>query len=232
MAGGTIARRRKIFHHLNDDEKKAAEASGSANNADGGKGNGGANGNASDEANVPKNAPPPRKSSIHPSAARKSSTPPSRMSPPDVTTNGGSTHHLLPLPLVYVVLVCSGLFWISSFRDVMATGKPILDRLAFLWGQDDADYLFLVRFRNIIPLVMDIEIRGEWPPRVISPIPLAIICRAYPTTPSPTKPIHAHARTHARPAIHQIHRLVRRFPRLEVQTGRTVHHPRRDDRCQ
>ena len=33
----------------------------------------------------------------------------------------------------------------ASFRDVMATGKPILDRLAVLWGQDDADARFLVR---------------------------------------------------------------------------------------
>ena len=52
--------------------------------------------------------------------------------------------HLLPLPLVLTVLVYLGLFWIASFRDVMATGKPILDTLGVLWGQDDVDANFLV----------------------------------------------------------------------------------------
>jgi len=46
---------------------------------------------------------------------------------------------LIPLPLVFTVILCSGLFWISSFRDALATGKPILDMLGILWGQDDAD---------------------------------------------------------------------------------------------
>jgi hypothetical protein len=147
-AGGTTARRRKIFHHLNDDGKKATETSRSAN-ADAGT----AVGDASDEAIVSNNAPLPKKSLTHPSAARKTPTPPSKS--PDITN--GSTHHLLPLPLVYVVLVCSGLFWISSFRDVMATGKPILDRLAVLWGQDDADSLFLVR---LLFLAKDMKFGG------------------------------------------------------------------------
>ena len=52
--------------------------------------------------------------------------------------------HLLPLPLVVVVLLCSGLFWMSSFRDVMATGKPVLDTMGKLWGQEDADLNLLV----------------------------------------------------------------------------------------
>jgi hypothetical protein len=34
--------------------------------------------------------------------------------------------HLAPLPLVLVVLVCSGFLWMLAFRDVMATGRPIL----------------------------------------------------------------------------------------------------------
>ena len=59
---------------------------------------------------------------------------------------GSSHHHLLPLPLVLTVLVCSGFFWMSCFRDVMATGKPILDKLGVLWGQDDADSNLLVSF--------------------------------------------------------------------------------------
>jgi hypothetical protein len=43
------------------------------------------------------------------------------------------------------VILCSGLFWISSFRDMMATGKPILDGLGgMLWGQDDGDANLLV----------------------------------------------------------------------------------------
>ena len=56
-----------------------------------------------------------------------------------------ATQHLPPLPLVVTVLLCSGFFWMSSFRDAMATGKPILDRLGLLWGQDDADQHWLVR---------------------------------------------------------------------------------------
>lgn len=53
-------------------------------------------------------------------------------------------HHLLPLPLILTVLLCSGFFWIASFRDVMATGKPIFDKLfGALWGQDDADANYL-----------------------------------------------------------------------------------------
>ncbi|KAL3822382.1 hypothetical protein ACHAXA_010860, partial [Cyclostephanos tholiformis] len=133
MAGRTTARRRKIFPHLNDDEKKTHDASGSAN-ADSGK----VNSVASDKAIHNINTPPPKKGSTHASAAKKNIT-----SSKSLDSIHGSTHHLLPLPLVYVVLVCSGLFWITSFRDVMATGKPILDRLGALWGQDDADSLFL-----------------------------------------------------------------------------------------
>jgi len=52
-------------------------------------------------------------------------------------------NHLLPLPLVLAVLVCSGFFWVASLRDVMATGKPILDKFGILWRQDDADANYL-----------------------------------------------------------------------------------------
>ena len=38
-----------------------------------------------------------------------------------------------------------GVLSVASFRDVMATGKPILDRLGALWGQEDADANYLVR---------------------------------------------------------------------------------------
>jgi len=61
--------------------------------------------------------------------------------------------HLLPLPLVVTVLLCSGLFWMSSFRDVMATGKPVLDTVGKLWGQEDADLNLLVGFLLIIAWV-------------------------------------------------------------------------------
>ena len=40
--------------------------------------------------------------------------------------------HLAPLPLVMIVLLCSGALWVLSFRDVMATGRPIAG------GMDDA----------------------------------------------------------------------------------------------
>ena len=142
--GGATSRRRKIFPHLKDDDKKppsAPEASGSAN-GDSGK----ANGDASDETNAYVNSKQ-KKGSSHPSAAKKNLT-----SSKSSDSINGSIHHLLPLPLVLTVLVCSGLFWLSSFRDVMATGKPILDSLAVLWGQDDADARFLVRsFHDFLP---------------------------------------------------------------------------------
>lgn len=34
--------------------------------------------------------------------------------------------HLPPAPLLYTVLVCSGILWMLAFRDLFATGKPIL----------------------------------------------------------------------------------------------------------
>ena len=37
-----------------------------------------------------------------------------------------SVDHLLPLPLVMITLLCSGLFWVTSFRDAFATGQPLL----------------------------------------------------------------------------------------------------------
>lgn len=37
--------------------------------------------------------------------------------------------HFAPLPLVFTVLVCSGILWLLSFRDVFATGRPILGEM-------------------------------------------------------------------------------------------------------
>lgn len=37
--------------------------------------------------------------------------------------------YLIPLPLVMIVLVCSGVCWTLSFRDLMATGRPILGEM-------------------------------------------------------------------------------------------------------
>jgi len=37
--------------------------------------------------------------------------------------------HLAPLPLVLTVLVCSGFMWMLAFRDLMATGRPIMGRM-------------------------------------------------------------------------------------------------------
>ena len=33
--------------------------------------------------------------------------------------------HFVPLPLVVIILVCSGFMWVMAFRDVMATGRSI-----------------------------------------------------------------------------------------------------------
>ena len=34
-------------------------------------------------------------------------------------------NYLIPLPLILIVFICSGFCWTLSFRDVMATGRPI-----------------------------------------------------------------------------------------------------------
>lgn len=58
--------------------------------------------------------------------------------PNSVANDGGASsssswtaaHHLLPLPLVLITLLCSGLFWVISFRDAFATGQPLLLNLS------------------------------------------------------------------------------------------------------
>jgi hypothetical protein len=46
--------------------------------------------------------------------------------------------HLPPLPLVFVVLFCSGALWILGLRDAVATGKMIL-------GEIDEAYLVSIQ---------------------------------------------------------------------------------------
>ena len=56
---------------------------------------------------------------------------------------------LLPLPLVLTTLLCSGIYWISSFRDMMATGKPVLDSLGMML-EGDVNWLVSVLFREMM----------------------------------------------------------------------------------
>ena len=42
--------------------------------------------------------------------------------------------HLPPFPLVVLTLLCSGFLWMLAFRDMMATGRPLL-------GSMDEDFL-------------------------------------------------------------------------------------------
>ncbi|KAL9189886.1 hypothetical protein ACHAXT_009561 [Thalassiosira profunda] len=125
MAAATT-RRRKIFPHRDEaaplDASEGASAAGSDAPSDDGYDNA-------------------KSKKVHPSARGKSGGRGGGASPDEGA--GSAAHHLLPLPLVVTVLVCSGLFWVASFRDVMATGKPILDRLGALWGQEDADANYL-----------------------------------------------------------------------------------------
>ncbi|KAL3791856.1 hypothetical protein ACHAW5_002907 [Stephanodiscus triporus] len=132
MAGATTTRRRKIFPHLKEEDKTPPSVPEASKSAKGDSSK--ANGDATNAYNNSKQKEGPK----HPSAAKKKP-----ISSKSSDSIHGSVHHLLPLPLVLTVLVCSGLFWIASFRDVMATGKPILDSFAVLWGQDDADSHFL-----------------------------------------------------------------------------------------
>ncbi|KAL7534474.1 hypothetical protein ACHAXR_007958, partial [Thalassiosira sp. AJA248-18] len=144
----TTPRRRKIFPHLDEETKKSSSASLSDDAKAPADKNGDTKAKSQDSSYD--NAKSKKKGSKHPSAARKASKKSSETTanenknddiPNDAA--GSAMHHLIPLPLVLTVLVCSGLFWIASFRDVMATGKPILDTMGVLWGQDDADANFL-----------------------------------------------------------------------------------------
>eukprot|EP00956_Cyclotella_meneghiniana_P042666 scaffold248969_cov76-Cyclotella_meneghiniana.AAC.1 len=117
--------RRKIFPHLEDESTTGDKQNGKSEEYD--------NAKSKDKSTTKK----------HPSARTK------KTSSDDTndmvrSRKEASTHHLLPMPLVITAMICSGLFWISSFRDVMATGKPILDSLGMLWGQVDGDAKFLV----------------------------------------------------------------------------------------
>ena len=127
-------RRRKIFPHLNegdDGSSKSKEESGAFEY----------------DNNKSKS-----KKAVYPSAKSKTNGSTTTTTKPSSTqaAAGSSIHHLVPLPLVLTVLICSGFYWIVCFRDVMATGKPILDydnRLSsMLWGEDvNADLNYLVR---------------------------------------------------------------------------------------
>ena len=37
--------------------------------------------------------------------------------------------HLAPLPLVFTVMICSGMMWVLAFRDVFATGRSIMGEM-------------------------------------------------------------------------------------------------------
>jgi hypothetical protein len=144
MASSSAAttRRRKIFPHL-EDEKRSAAASSAAEGA--------SNSNDNDNADTSKKADG---TSYNNAKSKKGSAeaPTTKKTDQEAVpyqSVGPITDHLIPLPLVFTVIVCSGLFWIASFRDVMATGKPILDTLSMLWGQEDADANYLVSFTGV-----------------------------------------------------------------------------------
>ena len=143
------ARRRKIS--VNDENNASVANSSKKANGDVVKGANGLASSSTDEAYNNSKSKAKGGESNHPSAAgQKSSTATNNSSSSSSKHNNGQTssssmHHLLPLPLVYTVLICSGLFWITSFRDVMATGKPILDTATALFGHENADANYLVR---------------------------------------------------------------------------------------
>ena len=130
-------RRRKIFPHLNEGEDGSSKSKSKEENASTKK----------DEYDNNKS----KSTKVHPSAKSKTNGSTTTTKPSSTQAEAGSSiHHLVPLPLVLTVLICSGFYWIVCFRDVMATGKPILDydnRLSsMLWGEDvNADLNYLVR---------------------------------------------------------------------------------------
>ena len=143
------ARRRKIV--VNDENNSSVANSSKKANGDEVKGANGLASSSTDEAYNNSKSKAKGGESNHPSAAGQKSSTATKNSSSSSKHNNGQTssssmhHHLLPLPLVYTVLICSGLFWITSFRDVMATGKPILDKATALFGHENADANYLVR---------------------------------------------------------------------------------------
>jgi hypothetical protein len=134
----TKPQRRKIFPHL-DESKKDSSAKNNSNSST----NGTETKNDDTYDNAKSSSSKPTKKP-HPSARNKESN------SVKIQKEANATHHLIPLPLAFTVLVCSGLFWIASFRDMMATGKPILDTLGVLWGQMDGDANLLVSLFQLI----------------------------------------------------------------------------------
>lgn len=138
---------------MNDENNASVANSSKKANGDVVKGANGLASSSTDEAYNNSKSKAKGGESNHPSAAgQKSSTATNNSSSSSRSskhnngqTSSSSMHHLLPLPLVYTVLICSGLFWITSFRDVMATGKPILDTATALFGHENADANYLVR---------------------------------------------------------------------------------------
>mmetsp|Transcript_8732 Transcript_8732/g.12783 ORF Transcript_8732/g.12783 Transcript_8732/m.12783 type:complete len:497 (+) Transcript_8732:93-1583(+) len=105
MPESETVRRRKIFPHLSSDEAAAKESDEKKQ---------GENDEAYDNAKSNK-----------PTAAAAANN-----SNKVVRNTEASVHHLLPLPLVIITLLCSGLFWVMSFRDAFATGQPLLLNLS------------------------------------------------------------------------------------------------------
>mmetsp|Transcript_20418 Transcript_20418/g.29242 ORF Transcript_20418/g.29242 Transcript_20418/m.29242 type:complete len:494 (-) Transcript_20418:70-1551(-) len=99
-------RRRRIFPHLSSDEAAAKESDKNEDATNEGETN-----EAYDNA---KSNKPTAASNSNNGIAQSSSE------------SSAVHHHLLPLPLVLVTLLCSGLFWVMSFRDAFATGQPLL----------------------------------------------------------------------------------------------------------
>eukprot|EP00569_Conticribra_weissflogii_P015931 CAMPEP_0171407354 /NCGR_PEP_ID=MMETSP0880-20121228/19704_1 /TAXON_ID=67004 /ORGANISM="Thalassiosira weissflogii, Strain CCMP1336" /LENGTH=255 /DNA_ID=CAMNT_0011923273 /DNA_START=97 /DNA_END=860 /DNA_ORIENTATION=+ len=126
----TETRRRKIFPHLddqikksssNDDNKSSTAAAAAANKA------------ADDNDETYDNAKSKTSKAGNQTKSKvgtKNTEKHKRNNPKQPQLPHQDTPHLLPLPLILTTLLCSGLFWITSFRDVMATGKPILDTLS------------------------------------------------------------------------------------------------------
>jgi len=103
MPESETVRRRKIFPHLSSDEAAAKESDEKKQ---------GENDEAYDNA----------KSNKPTAAAANNNN--------AIRNTESSVHHLLPLPLVLITLLCSGLFWVMSFRDAFATGQPLLLNLS------------------------------------------------------------------------------------------------------
>lgn len=127
-ATSETARRRKIFPHLSSsdaDGKAAAVEKPEKNNDEDEKRE-----DENEKYDNAKSNKPSTPTVREPNTAANDGNASTAKASSSSSSSWTAAHHLLPLPLVLITLLCSGLFWVISFRDAFATGQPLLLNLS------------------------------------------------------------------------------------------------------